>query len=324
MAKFLRTISDPGFNKTFKTQGYLDLTSEPAALDFAGKYGGKLLSKLWRRYYDMGKLAEAMDRAGKAIDAAPDKQAAVEDLLGKDSPGLDKKLGLAEPKAPPPPRVTKKNMGVNRGSSEWNQIHEELKARAKADHPDFTPDQIAAWADMKQTVAVARRGKFAALEHKGKLELLDSYDAAAKKAGLPQQFINGLRGDLAEWLLNPDRGLPKSIFKDGVKLDANQEGATIPDYSMSETGVKEWVNQKSDLIDQGMSRAVDAAKKYRTAAETEAGNLPSGDKYSIDFIRDPPPEVVQAMLDALYAAKGSKPSPIYRVKIGGKWYNSPP
>jgi hypothetical protein len=282
-----------------------------------------VLAKLWRRYR-WEQLPMATAAAEKFIAGASDRVAATQQLLDANSLSLDKKLGLGEPQAAPRPRPTKKNLGIDRGSAEWKDLHDQVSRRALKDHPDFTADQVAAWADMKQTVAAASRGAFDGLQRASKLELLDKFDGYGKKAGFPAGFRNGLRGDLAEWLFNPERGSAKSIFKDGQLLKANQEGATIPDYGTTESGVQEWVNQKSDLIDSGDQAAVSAANKYRLAAIREADNLPAGDKYSIDFIRDPGPGTIKKMLEILFGPKDGKPSPIYRVKIGGRWYTEAP
>jgi hypothetical protein len=92
------------------------------------------------------------------------------------------------------------------------------------------------------------------------------------------------------------------------------------------------VNIKSDVITPGKpgprsrvyNEGVDAAKTYRDKANKEAGNVPEGDSYSIQFLRDParaPDKAAGAltktrMLDILFGNN----SPVQRVKFGeGPW-----
>lgn len=83
------------------------------------------------------------------------------------------------------------------------------------------------------------------------------------------------------------------------------------------------MNQKSDWIDRysrnkagAFVRGVAAANDYRDVARTEGANVPAGDRYSLDFIRDPGDATRLAMLKILF----TEPL-IFRVKFGTRWYD---
>ena len=209
--------------------------------------------------------------------------------------------------------VTKKNMGIDRASNTWKTLRQEAEQFAKDHGENLTTDQLDLRADLDQVVDNAKSGRFDKLNHSSKIDILDRYDELAAKSGMPQNWINAKRGNLGEALFLPKRGVKKFTFKGGVEVAWGTKDATVPDYSIPEQGYTEWVNQKSDLIDSGKKSGnvyqagVAAARSYRTAAVKEAQNLPPGDKYSLDFIRDPGPDTRKAMLDILFAA-GSHPS----------------
>jgi hypothetical protein len=324
LSGFLRAMADSGFNQSDGFEFFMALTSRPDALAFGRKYGAKVLGKLWRRYGSGDAFAAAMAKTDALVNAATTaeaKQAVLDGLVDAKKPALDKTLGLAEPKPVAPPKPTKKNLGINRTSAEWKRLRADVEAQSIKNGHGFTSDQLDVWADMRQTIAAARRDGFSALGHKAKLDLLDAFDKRAKAAKLPQTHINGLRGDLSEWLFSPGRGSAKTVFKDGSPVSWGTKDATIPDYSIDVPGGgKEWINQKSDLIDRSLADARTAARTYRRVGYTEARNVPPGDKYSLDFVRDPGEAARITMLEIIF----EPPSPVYRVKIGEIWYTGVP
>jgi hypothetical protein len=107
--------------------------------------------------------------------------------------------------------------------------------------------------------------------------------------------------------------------------DSALKGSTAPDYSVEHAGFTEWVNQRADRIHlhptlTGTALAgLKAACRCRARAEKEAANLPEGDRYSLDFIRDPGEPTRTAMLEILFRDD----SPVYRVKFGEDWFERP-
>jgi hypothetical protein len=202
---------------------------------------------------------------------------------------------------------------------------------AQAHGETLTPDELDIRADLEMVRDRAKRGDLAKLSYADKVSILNRFDELAKQSKMATGPINGKRGDLAEALFNPDYGKARYAFKGGKAFNLKdvpkdkRNTYTKPDYRHEEGGVVEWVELKSDLIDQGpksgdvYTSGKAAANEYVKHAKTDAPDLPPGDKYSMHFIRDPGPETRQAMLDILFAPD----SPIYRVKFGETWYTRP-
>jgi hypothetical protein len=269
-----------------------------------------------------------LTRATTALEGAATPEARkslAADLAATKDPGkIDELLG--KPAAPKPPKVrppTKASLGVDRTTRAWEVFRKEERKFAEDHSETLTDDQLDLRADLRQIVWRARAKQFDNWAHATKIEILDRYDALAKQSGMLQTWINNARGALAEALFIPGYGRSKPVFhKQGV------EGATIPDYSIVHQGFTEWINLKSDLIDQGPKQrsgayqaGVDAAGGYlKTIRDKDALNVPTGDKMSLDCVRDPGPVTRQRMLDILQAPG----SPVYRVRFGtGNWIENP-
>ncbi|HEX9990218.1 MAG TPA: hypothetical protein VGE45_17300 [Chloroflexia bacterium] len=336
MNGFLKTIDDPAFNQQLGHDFFKGLATRPEAMEFARANGGDLLATFYRRYGWTTELVDSLRQARAKLDGAatPEARKQMIDAMkaARDKAALDKILGKAPPPKPArPAKATKATMGVDRSHSSWKAFRADAVDDAKAHGETLTPEQLDIRADLEMVRDRAKRGHLDNLGHDSKLSILDRFDELAKQSGMAQGPLNGKRGDLAESLFNPDYGTKRYAFKGGKEFNLkdvpqNQRNAyTKPDYRLDETGVVEWVEQKSDLIDRGtksgdvFTSGKAAANEYVKHAKSDAPDLPPGDKYSIDFIRDPGPPTRQAMLDILFAAD----SPVYRVKFGETWYTRP-
>ncbi len=329
MNAFLRALNDPAFNQQLGADFFAGLGERPDAIGFARDYGADLLAQLYRRYGRQWSpsLVDALGRARSQLEAAPTPEARNklrQDLLAADTlPKVETLLGNPPPPKPPRPSLpTKKDMGIDRSRPLWSTLRAEAQKFATDHGETLTSDQIDLRADGDQVIEAARRGGFDRLGRDSKLDILDRWEALAQKSGMQQTWINNKKGILSEAMFLPKRGLRKMVFKAGVEAPWGTTDATIPDYSLPQQGHTEWVNMKSDSINSGRKSGdvyqagTKAATAYRGKAVAEAGNLPKGDKYSLDFIRDPGPETRNAMLKILFG----EGSPIHRVKFGDTWY----
>jgi hypothetical protein len=328
----LLALADPGFPRQWGAAFYLRLAAEPAAISFVRAYGAELFRNL-QSQFGWEHLGDVLTRATSALEGAATAEARktlASDLAAtKDAAKIEALLGTPIPPKPPKPRPpTKKSMGVDRARASWDVFRREERKFAESHGETLTDEQLDIRADLRQVVASAETGQFRKLGHKSRLSILDRFDALAKESGMLQTWINQARGDLAEALFNPSYQRSKPIFLNRVRVSAIVEGVTVPDYEIAHTGFSEWVNQKSDLIDQGPRQksgvydaAVQAASRYlKRIRERDILNIPSGDKVSLDFIRDPGPGTRQRMLDILHAPG----SPVYRVRFGeGPWMENP-
>jgi hypothetical protein len=348
---FLRALADPGFKRRDSTF-YEKLAGEPAAVDFARKYGGELLRNLVERF-GWEQLPDAMARASAALEGAPDAEAR-QKLTGdlakaKNAAKIDSLLGKpAPPKAPRPRGATKQSMLVDRSAPSWDVYRVEARNFAEKHKESLTEEQLDIRADLEQVLAAARLKKFSRLGHAAREAMLDRFDELAIESGMTgtkRVWVNRARGALSESLFNPQAGNRKPIFFKGVEMpstrrisdtagaadidrEEEEDKYTIPDYQIPRNGFTEWVEQKSDEINKGnpetktgaFRSGVAAAGKYLQDAKTDIKNLPPGDKLSIDFVRDPGPVTVQRMLDILFAPG----SPFFRVRFGeGTWHENP-
>ncbi len=326
---FVRALADPAYNMQLGGAFYSGLAAHPEAITFSRIYGGDVLARLYRTYGGRWSptLEDAIARATTRLETAATTAERTE-LLQKlrtttDATKMD--LLLGKPVAPPPPppaRATKANMGVDRSRASWKAYRVEVEKVALAHGETLTADKLDLRADLEQVIDAARSGRLDALGHDSKISVLDRFDQLAQQSSMMQTWINAKRGNLSEYLFNPQRGRKKTSFLSGAEVAWGTKGATVPDYFIEQGTYREWVNQKSDLIDSGPKTAGvyasgrAAARTYRLNANLEAGNLPAGAKYSLDFVRDPGPETRKAMLSILLDTG----SPIQRVKFGGTWY----
>ncbi len=335
IALFLRALADPLYKQALGEPFYSGLAARPEAVIFSRTYGGDVLARMYRTYGTRwsATLEDAIARATVRLEGAATATERAE-LLQKlrsttDAAKLDVLLGKpVVPPPPPPVRATKANMGVDRSRNSWKAFRVEVEKFAVAHGETLTSAQLDLRADLEQVIDAARSGRLDALGQASKLSILDRFDQLAQQSGMQQTWINAKRGNLSEYLFNPQRGLRKTSFLrsgaggSGIKVAWGTKGATVPDYAIDQGTFTEWVNQKSDLIDSGPKTASvyasgrAAARTYRQKADLEAGNLPSGDKYSVDFVRDPGPETRKVMLTILKDAG----SPVHRVKFGETWY----
>lgn len=325
----LRALADPAYNMQLGGAFYSGLAAHPEAITFSRTYGGDVLARMYRTYGSRWSptLEDAIARATTRLETAASATERTE-LLDKlrtttDATKLDVLLG--KPVAPPPPppvRATKANMGVDRSRASWKAFRVEVEKVALAHGETLTSDKLDLRADLEQVIDAARSGRLDALGHDSRISVLDRFDQLAQQSSMMQTWINAKRGNLSEYLFNPQRGRKKASFLSGSEVAWGTKGATVPDYFIDQGAYREWVNQKSDLIDSGPKTAGvyasgrAAARTYRLNANLEAGNLPAGAKYSLDFVRDPGPETRKAML-AILLDTGS---PIHRVKFGEVWY----
>ncbi len=359
--EFLRAMADPAFTIGPRTglDFFTGIADHPAAIDFARVYGGSAVIKIYRLAGSWTTFDTLLLRAETALESAETpaaRQEFIDDLLKGDKAALDKILD-PKVKLPRETPVSKKTLGVNRSSTEWLAKRKAAGEFADDHSVTATPKALDLIADLLQIHAKAMNRKFEkwsgnqdAIEN-----LLDRFDAlvadvakepvtstdpaktdpaaveAAWKTTLGN-WRNSLRGAIGEAVGRPP-GVPK--YKGpamGKVVGGKLVDPTIPDYSQTVAGVVEWVNIKSDVLAAGLpgprsgtySEGVAAASNYRKAATKEAGNLPAGDKYSIQFLRDPlraddpaaGRRTRRAMLDTLF----DEGSPIYRVKFGNqKW-----
>ncbi len=343
MKEFLRALADPDLSTAIGTAAgkefFMGMAGSPEATRFSRRYGLRVLLNLFRRAGGWTKqLNQTLKEVDQRAEANPEgalafleslanakTQAKVEELLGKEKVVKPRKT---------PVRVTKKSLPVVRGDT-WETYRVEAERDSKAHGQTLTESELEFRADCEMFFDQAKAGGYKRYGRVSKLKFLDAFDAVAKLSKMPFNWINAHRGVLSEALFNPDFGKDKSRFYAGKEVKGKTPiGATIPDYKISHTGFTEYVNQKSNIIDRGDKDASGVYKAGKTAAARylsiakgkgtpdkpgEATNVPAGDRYSLDFVRDPGPATRQAMLDILFATG----SPVYRVKFGETWHTSP-
>ena len=330
LAGFLRALADPDVVGYRDPSYYRELAKRPAAIEFSQTYGAKVLRNIALRYgWNAALTKEVLPRATAKIDSTPEAQrAAVIEALGTET-NLKKLDALIGKESPPPPRKpvrpTKSNLGVDRGVRAWSLFEAtEARGAVRRGEVNVDPAKIKQRADVLQILDRAKQGVFKDLSHKSRVELVDRFDELAVLSGMGRGRANALRGSLAEVLLRPDPKEIKVAFLDHNRVTLQTTGATIPDYSLTHAGHKEWVNQKSDWIDKKdlltkageTRRGIAAAILYRDKARLEAANVPVGDLYSLDFIRDPGDPTRSSMLRIIFQEAG-----VHRVKFGETWYD---
>jgi hypothetical protein len=340
---FLRTINDGMFDpKTVKSLGnkfFMGLGQSSDAMEFARTYGRDLLVHFYRTFGSVWSdpLADAIQKAMASLSAAtPEARATLigEMLAANNKKALNNILGILPPPKPAQPaKATKATMGIDRSHSSWKAFRADAEVDAQAHGETLTPDELDIRADLEMVRDRAKRGDLAKLSYADKVSILNRFDDLARQSKMGTGPINGKRGDLAEALFNPDYGKTRYAFKDKKAFNLKdvpkdkRNTYTKPDYRHEEGGVVEWVELKSDLIDDGpkpggvYTSGKAAANLYVKHATTDAPDLPPGDQYSIHFIRDPGEPTRKAMRLILLAPE----SPIYRVKFGdGPWEPRPP
>ncbi len=345
MLPFLRMLADPTFSPdSMRSAGgefFARTARSGKAIRFGRRYGLKLLNTLSRRYGEGREAEAAFDKALDEIDAHaagdPEGTSTWREQLAqaKSVAEIEALLGREKAKTPRarPVRATKKSLPVERGD-EWETQRSEVDKDAKAHGQNLTPEELDLRTDCEVFFAKAKNGDFKRFGRASKIKFLDAFDDVAKRSQMPQNHINAHRGNLSEALFNPEYGRTKDRFLRGRRVvGATPKGATIPDYPVKHDGFVEHVNQKSDLIDQGVKDGTgafvsgkNAARLYLAKAKGdatspgEATNLPAGDRYSLDFVRDPGAATQKAMLTILFG----EGSPIFRVKFGdGEWQPNP-
>jgi len=320
----LRALADPAFQKTLGSSFYESLATSPAIIDFARTYGAELVDSIYRTNgRNFGTLPDALKRASERLDSAPTAEARKllhDQILAANRKQLATLLGTPVSATPKTPKMTKATLGVNRSAANWKVFRGEAEKFATLHDEKLTDAQIDARADMEQIHEWARQKKYDSFSHANRRAILDRFDELAKDTNLAQATANQMRGDLAEALFNPEYGKKKEIFLGGIQQTANVKGSSIPDYKIVHPGFAERVELKSDLIDRGTQQkdgafdsGVSAAQEYLKDVQADIGNLPVGDKISLDFIRDPGATTRRRMLELVFA----EGSPVYRVRFGG-------
>lgn len=333
---FLHLIADPRIEPAkMKNAGgefFVNLAGNARAIRFARRYGLKLVVVLSKDLSWSPALEQAFDAIDTRSQADPEGTKSWRDELenARNRTAVEKLLGKEKAKPPrkPPVRATKESLPIERGD-EWETRRLEVERDAQAHHQTLAPEELDLRTDCEVFFEDAKALKYRQEERTKKLEFLDAFDHVAKASRMPQSWINAHRGPLSEALFNPEFGMRKARFlgKQSV-VGPTPKGATIPDYKIEHGDFIEYVNQKSDLIDRGAKddkkdvfiSGKNAATQYlRIAQEKEAKNLPDGDRYSLDFVRDPGEKTQTAMLDILFSD-----GTIFRVKIGDSiWFDNP-
>jgi hypothetical protein len=197
------------------------------------------------------------------------------------------------------------------------------------------------------------------LSQEAKEQLLDRIDALGEKADLQNTWIINLRGSVAEALVGPHGGLAQERLANPLHpaeapaeaLPGAPAGATRPGFTRLDdffepgtrprgtgsgpaTPGREWVEIKSDRIDQGPggdrvdSDAVGASRRYAKGARADWDALLAnektrtrGDGIVMHWVRKPRS---QATINAMLAELFSKDSPIKAVRFGDDaWIERP-
>ena len=326
---FLRLINQPYFIPQRGVDFYKKLAGNVDHISFGRTYGAKTLGNLIKRYRieTLPQILETAELKIESTSSNTERVSLIEQLQTQTNPiKINEILGRPNPKPlVRPKKATKKSMGVDRSHSSWKMLRSEAEQFAKDHGEKLTSEQVDIRADLEQVLFAAKKGDFKRLRlsTESKIKIIDRFDGLALDSKMPQSLINNKRGSLTEWLFLPTPGGKKTSFAGGEVVSYGTKGSTVPDYDIPHSGFREWVNLKSDIINVGKQSGgvylagKSAASKYLKKAKIEAANLPSGDKYSIDFIRDPGPVTRSTMIDILINPK----SPVYRVKFGDIWYN---
>jgi hypothetical protein len=358
MSAFLRLLSDPSLSvwigrSAARSDFYIQLAQSPSAIRFGRRRGFALMLNLVRRFRWTPELEKAFTGIDALAQADPAGTKSLLDSIRKadSSKRIDALLGKEKEIKPrrKPVRISKETLPVDRDSDAWETNRAEAERFAEGHGEHLTDEQLDLRSDALTFVEDVKIGKYKRHGRPSKLKLLDAFDAVAKQSGMQQTWINNYRGNIiAEALfIDPQYKQVKVRFLAGERVTgAKRVGETSPDYVIPHSGFSEYVNLKSDLIDQGDKDEVEgdhkdeagafkagkkAAIAYRGKAGTaatpdnlaesgEATNLPAGDRYSLDFIRDPGAPTQRAMMRILFG-EGSL---IYRVRFGGgKWHANP-
>lgn len=304
-----------GFSKWFLKK----LNSKPDAVLFGRAFGRDVLVKIYRAYNKGDNWGPETDAAfDKATDrimsaATPEaREQVLATLRGDDKAKIRALLGDAKPRKIRPKKISKRNLGIDRSTIAWQAVHhpraQELGPRVGV----TDPEKIKILADILQVRQNAEDRKYKDWTWQKRLEVIQRVDEDRVKCGLDIGPGNSIRGSISEWLFNPQRGFPKTVFVNRApwewKYGRPPRGHTIPDFFVDHRTHREWFNQKSDSrVTESHAKALQAAREYHAEInEREALNIPPRDTYSIHFVRTPAdPATRQAMIDILMAP-GSK------------------
>lgn len=346
LVDFLRMVGrDPqSFNHTLGDL-YSRISQTPEAIAFGREFGGSVLARLWRNFGRRATFADQL-RAAEAWlrDPAlsPEQRAERIRQLATDSDTrrVERTIGTAPARPPPPRRPSASTMGVDRGASEWSVLRVEEADLASRRGLVLTETEKDTWADLQQTFSRARRGDFrrARVQYDDLVRILTEYDRRAEAARMPRLVINARRGRIAELFFAPRPFEPQQAYLGGEPVAYSTEGASRPDYpirpedaaAQGEPGrtFTEFVDIKSDDLRSGRARLADrayeagvsAARQYRADAIADLANLPAGSRISLHFIRNVDPATEIAMLDILFGPE----SVVFRVRFGrGDWQTNP-
>ena len=349
LGSFLRDISEilrPAAGKTTPrrdTAVFQFLATHARARELVLELGADVVQRVRGAVGDADAIP-ALERVGDALAAAPTEAARAElraKIIGADTRAkLDVALGAPKPPRARPPARPRGYTGPQTSDPSWS-AYEAQATKFASDHGEtLTPDNLRRRAAMLQIIGNAKKLVYARWARQAKLDLLDQYDMLGRQSGAETTWINQARGDLAEWLFSPGRGMRRRFFLKHVDVGRSVTGVSILDYGL-ETGQTradgqpqiEWVDLKSDYLGHDRTGAPKgkadpmalasaegkaAARQYLKDATADQSNLPVGDTISLHFVRDPGPFTRKAMVDILLLTPGT---PVSRVRIGDIWYD---
>jgi hypothetical protein len=333
LGPLLRALGDPAFPHP---QGYghdklIKLGEDPGLLEFIGEHGYEVWGEL------VGS-PEVGARLRKRLSDAPDaaaRDALVAQLLEEPSTvARERILGIERP----PPRRPLTEAKANEKDPSWPKYLSDAKRVVGAQGEAA----IRAYATILQVRdrITASWAKHQALPQATKERLLDQLDRIGVQGGLPTGLVNNARGRVGEALFAPHGGvkqvtLPNPLHpaKSGgpgfTRLDDRFEPGERPG---STSGVREWVEVKTDLIGGAPRRGDVNQSAVATAERYAAGGLADWhallanastrtDRVVIQFARKPgDPNTRQAMIDKLF----STDSPFSAIRFGDEpWLERP-
>jgi Domain of unknown function (DUF4157) len=339
----LRAFGDPAFTG-LSVEFYQALGRNPMAQDLVNRFGGSFLLRLVNLRPERS-LALRLSRSAPDIERVwlgltvrqgrTEQQMA--DLAART--GRLRTLGGLDPLFGARPQANVQIEALH-ADPNWPDFLREARRYAAAHPPKvggaYTPEEMELRAALLQTVERARNGEFDTLSPMDQESLLQDFDRVALTVRLERGWINVRRSQVHEAMSSPQSRSVWIVWRNRVPLRRVVKDSTIPDGAFppvraGETPAellrpREWLEQKTDLIDEGHATdgVIDAGR--RAANEHLSGaradldeNLPVGSTIAVDYLRDPGEPTRGMMLGILF-----REPRIVRVRFRGTTYERDP
>ncbi len=202
------------------------------------------------------------------------------------SPALRRTLAPAKPSAPKPIKVTKDNLGIDRGSAEWKALRALQELRNASRATPLSAEQLDVRADVDQVVEVSKRGRFSKWSFQDKLALVVKLTTIQAGGGYVCRAATSSRGGGGERLFIPGyRAGEKLGFLNGKVVPLATAGDTELDWLFDHEGGLGGGEIKSDRLDlkDTPGEISSIITDYCTEGMQDAYNSPTGMHYRLAF-----------------------------------------